>query len=531
MQQRDIRSFFLQDRTKWTDQALFEWETTSKNQKRYITYLLQQHSKGSNKCNSSLLYILGLTDQEPCDSVQRLGGSGLCDFDCDFDELERDQVISYLTQKFGEKNVARIGTFGRMKARAAIRAVARTLNYPYETGDKLASLILPPVAGRVQNLKTCYEKVEELNLFRKQTTTPEGIILQWAERFEDRLQSFGTHASGVIISSSPVFQTVPLALGKEEQPTTQWEMYAVEKAGLVKFDLLGLRVLTTIKHCISLIQQRHNRKVDIHNIPIDDSEVYQQLARGDTTGIFQVEGSSGIGDLLVRLKPTCLDDLSLLVAIYRPGPLASGMVDQLIQVRNKEVEATYLIPQLEPILQPTGGMIVYQEQVLEICKQLAGYSLGEADMMRRAIGKKKPEEMAKQREKFLTGMISHKFTEKQALELFNQIEAFADYSFNRCLPGNTLVKTIDSDKSINKIQQDLQLHKKIYTLAFNINNQSFYKDECVEIIDCGDQDFYLVTFDDGTTLECTLDHQFLCEDMIKHTLREILLLNLAILAM
>lgn len=448
----------------------------------------------------------------------------LPDLDLDFDETRRDEVISYLSRKYGQDNVSHIGTFGSMKAKAAIRAVTRTLEYPYEVGDKLANLVLPPIAGRTQNLQTCYKQVEELEKARHSPQT--SLILKWAESFEERIQNFGTHASGIVISDTPIKETIPLARSKD-QIVTQWEMYGVEKAGLVKFDLLGLRALTTIDKCLSLIHETTGQHINIFDIPVDDQDVYKQLSHGDTTGVFQLEGSSGITDLLIKLEPTCLEDMSLLVALYRPGPLASGMVTQLLDVRHGKQEPKYLLPELAPILQETGGMIVYQEQVLEIGKQLAGYTLAEADLFRRAVGKKKPEEMEKQRQKFLGGMKDKGFEESRAAELFEQIQAFADYGFNKCLTGETKIKTFPQSKTINQLKESRN-YTQIQAFDTTINQE--YLDDIVEIIDCGEQEVFEITLSNGIQVECTLEHQFLCSDLKKYSVKEILEMDLDLLS-
>jgi len=355
----------------------------------------------------------------------------MCDIDMDYPDDRREEVIEYLVDKFGENSVSRIGTFGTMKAKGAIRDITRCLGYDYEIGDKLSNLVLPPVSGQPQSLETCYEQVAELKQLRDTPGTPEAEVLRWAERLENRIRTSGTHASGVVISEGPVYERIPLMLGKDKKPTTQFEMNNVEEVGLIKFDILGLKALTTVDRCCKLIEQTRGTKIDPLEIPLDDEETFELLSRGETDGIFQLEGSSGLQDLTIRLRPRCLEDISLLVALYRPGPLATGMVDQVIKVRNLEVQAEYYIPELRPILEETAGCIVYQEQAMQIARDLAGYSMGEADTMRKAIGKKKAALMEEQRVKFVSGMVTNGFEEAKAQRLFGEIEGFAAYSFNR----------------------------------------------------------------------------------------------------
>jgi len=353
------------------------------------------------------------------------------DIDMDFCELRRNEVIEYVEQKYGRDKVAHIGTFGSLKSKASIRDVTRALGLPYALGDKLAKLTLDPIEGKSQSLQTCYEKVPELKNIRAGIVPQEQEILIWAEKMEDRIRSFGTHASGIVISKDKITRTLPLILGKDGAPTTQFEMNTVEKVGLIKFDFLGLRALTTIQRCVDIIKQRHNIDIEPLQIPVDDYEVYRKLQEGDVDGVFQLEGSSGMKDLLIKIKPNKLDDLALLVAVYRPGPLSSDMLQHYLKVRAGEASPIFAVPELEPILGDTDGMLIYQEQILEICKQLAGYTMGEADLMRRAVGKKKEKEMAAQEQKFKAGMAKNNIDIQDAHKIWEDIKAFAAYGFNR----------------------------------------------------------------------------------------------------
>lgn len=353
------------------------------------------------------------------------------DIDLDFDEIERGKVIEYIQSRYGQDCVAHIGTYGSMKARGSIRDVTRSLGLPYDTGDLLARLVLPPIAGKPQDLNTCYNKVPELKALRDKKG-PSADILNWAEKFEDRLRSFGVHPSGIVISDRPINTVVPIALGRDDIPTTQYEMHAIEELGLIKFDVLGLRALTTMKRCISFIEKDKNLRIDLSQIPVDDQKTYKLFQEGITESIFQMEGSQGIHDLTVQVNPKNLEDLSLIAALYRPGPLGcSGMVSQVVQVRNGSSEPQYLVKELEPILKETAGVMVYQEQIMEVCRELAGYTMAEADNMRKIIGKKLPKEMEKERSKFVKGMLKNKFPKGVADTLFSQIAEFALYSFNK----------------------------------------------------------------------------------------------------
>jgi len=352
------------------------------------------------------------------------------DIDIDICEARRDEVLQYIKDKYGKDKVAHIGTFNSMKAKGAIRDITRTLGLPYPIGDKLANLVLEPIAGKAQPLVTCYEKVPLLYNFRYGEMSQERQILEWAEKVENRIRSFGTHASGIVISPFPITQLTPLSLGKDNAPTSQFDMSNIEEIGLIKFDFLGLRAITTIKRCTDLIFEKHGIEINPLTIPLDDKETFDALQAGDVTGIFQLESSTGIRELLVQIRPTCLEDISTLVALYRPGPLGSNALQHYLKVRAGQANAKYTVPELKPILSKTDGMLIYQEQILEICKELAGYTMSEADLMRRAIGKKKPEEMEAQYIKFIQGMQNNGFSSTDAETIWHEIEFFAMYGFN-----------------------------------------------------------------------------------------------------
>jgi DNA polymerase-3 subunit alpha len=353
------------------------------------------------------------------------------DIDVDFPKDKRDRVIEYVRQKFGNDHVAQIGTFGTFKAKAAIRGVARTLSIPLSVADKLCKMYPKPEHGKDVPLAKAYEHVRELREFRDAIHTQEGQILRWAEKIEGRVASFGIHASGVVISAEPLAQTVPLARGKRDEVVTQWDMNNVEEVGLIKFDFLGLKTLTMMSTCIDLIQERTGEKIDLDDIDLEDEQVYSNLRKGDNIGLFQLEASGGMRDLMIKIRPTSIADLSALVAMYRPGPLASPKMPEYLAWRAGEMEPSYHHPDLSSVLKETGGWIVYQEQVLQIARDLAGYSLGEADLLRRAVGKKKEKEMIEHHEKFVEGMVSSGYTEGLAETLWLEILAFADYGFNK----------------------------------------------------------------------------------------------------
>jgi DNA polymerase III subunit alpha len=385
---------------------------------------------------SLVSYSLGITNLDPLkwnllfERFLNPDRISMPDIDIDIEKRFRPEVIEYLIQYYGSDKVAHIGTFNYMRAKAAVKSMARTLGHPFEVGDRLSKLTLDPIHGKPQPLKESLEKVEELAEIYAGPGA-EGEVLRWALRVEGLISSIGVHASGVIISTEPLIETVPLFLSKDGEATTQFEMTNVEEIGLIKFDLLGLDALTKMHRCIDIIKERHNQDIDINNINLDDDEVFAKLRSGDSVGIFQLEASTGMRDLMVQIRPTSLEDIAALVAIFRPGPLENPYKEIYLGVRAGTQEPEYLVPELEPILKTTGGWLIYQEQAMEIAKKLCGYTGGEADDLRKAIGKKIAEKMAKHESKFKNGWIKNGLPRDKGEELWKLIVAFASYGFNK----------------------------------------------------------------------------------------------------
>jgi len=349
------------------------------------------------------------------------------DIDVDFCIYGRERVIEYVRQKYGSENVAQIITFGTMQAKGALRDVGRALNIPYGEVDKIAKLV-PNVLGIT--LKQAIEQEPQLKaLIDKDAKIRELATISLA--LEGLTRHASTHAAGVVVTPKPLPEYLPLYVDpKSGGQVTQYPMKYVEKIGLVKFDFLGLKTLTVIENAVRLIREGKDEKFDLQLIPDDDKATFELLSHGETTGVFQLE-SSGMKEYLVKLKPNCFEDLIAMVALYRPGPLGSGMVDSFIKRKHGAEQFKYDFPQLEPILKDTYGVIVYQEQVMLIAQVLANYSLGAADLLRRAMGKKKPEEMAKQKKIFLAGAAENKLNLKKAESVFDLMEKFAAYGFNK----------------------------------------------------------------------------------------------------
>ena len=391
---------------------------------------------------SLVSYCLGITDLDPIhwdllfERFLNPDRISMPDIDVDFEKRYRDRVIEYVTQKYGADKVAHIGTFGKMRAKAAVKAACRMLDEPVALGAKLSKLLLGPVHGKPQPLSASLKKVRELRDALEHNPS-EAMVLRLAEKLENGISNIGIHASGIVVSNEPLMDTVPLYRGKNKEIVSQWEMNNIEEAGLIKFDFLGLDALDKIHRCIDLVNERNTSQFDdllsIEDIdPTDpDPKVFERLRAGDSVGIFQLEATGGMRDLLVQIRPTSVEDLVALVAIYRPGPLESDYKDTYLYVRAGVCEPEYLVPELEPILKRTSGWLIYQEQCMEIAKQLCGYTGGQADELRKAIGKKKKKLMDKHESMFKDGWRDSNLSSDSGDEMWRQMCAFAAYGFNR----------------------------------------------------------------------------------------------------
>ncbi len=351
----------------------------------------------------------------------------LPDIDIDFCFEKRDEVIRYVTGKYGKDNVTQIITFGQMRAKACIRDVGRALDMPYGDVDRIAKLVPNQLNITIEEALEQEPRLREL----KDRDRKVRELIEAAIALEGLPRHASTHAAGVVISNRPLVEYLPLYMNqKDEVVTTQYSMKDVEKIGLVKFDFLGLKTLTVIDKTVKLVGANRGESVDMDSLPLDDPATYRLLASGNTNGVFQLE-SSGLKDLLRKLKPETFEDLVAAVALYRPGPLQSGMVDDFINRKHGKVPIQYEVPELKEILENTYGVMVYQEQVMEIAKVLAGYTPGDADVLRKAMGKKIPEEMLSQRQKFLDGSRKKNIPQKKAEKIFDLMAKFAGYGFNK----------------------------------------------------------------------------------------------------
>jgi DNA polymerase-3 subunit alpha len=381
---------------------------------------------------SLVAYCLRITDVDPIaydlifERFLNPERVSLPDIDIDFCERRRGEVIEYVTHKYGRANVAQIITFGTMKARAVVRDVARVMDIPYADADRVAKAI-PPALDM-----TLAKALEENPALKEMEQKDERVreLLSVARRLEGMTRHASVHAAGVVIAPRPLTEFVPLYKSQKDEIVTQWAMKEVERVGLLKMDFLGLSTLTLIRDALDEIKRTEQFDLDIDAVMLDDAKTYKLFADGQTYGVFQFE-SAGMRELLRKAKPERLDDLIALNALYRPGPLKSGMVDDYIARKQGKTEVKYELTQLVPILGDTYGVIAYQEQVMRIAAVLAGFSMGQSDMLRKAMGKKDPVVMAKQRAAFMRGAQGNGISEKKATKIFDLMEYFAGYGFNK----------------------------------------------------------------------------------------------------
>src|SRR5271156_3043778 len=378
---------------------------------------------------SLVSYSLHITDVDPMQydllferflNPERIS---LPDIDIDFCMRRRGEVIEYVRQKYGEKNVAQIITFGTMAAKAVLKDAGRALDMPYGDVDKLAKLV--PLTLNI-SLEEALKQSPQLEAARKDERVKE--LIEVALRLEGLARHASTHAAGVVISPQPLTEIVPLYKSSKDEITTQYDMNALGRIGLLKMDFLGLTTLTVLDDAVKMIKKNRGVDFDLTLLPLDDAETYALFARGDTSGIFQFE-SHGMRDILKRYQPTRMEDLTALNALYRPGPIQGGMINEFIACKHGKKKVSYDLPELEEILSETWGVIVFQEQVMKIANRIAGFTRGEADILRSAMGKKKIEVMAAQRDKFLAGCAGRKVASKKAQKLFDLMEEFALYGF------------------------------------------------------------------------------------------------------
>ncbi|MEA3452999.1 MAG: DNA polymerase III subunit alpha [Patescibacteria group bacterium] len=469
---------------------------------------------GRGSAGGSLIaYLTGITNIEPVKydllferflNPERIS---MPDIDLDFADIGREKVIEYIGDKYGKDKVAQIITFGTMAARAAIRDVGRVLQYPYSMCDKIAKIIpfgfnLDQTLKQIPEFREMYESDDQIKR-----------LIDLAKKLEGVARHASTHACGLVISNKSLDQLVPLQHPTQSETgvVSQYEMHSIEDLGLLKMDLLGLKNLTVIENCIDLIEKIRNKKIDIDKIPQNDKKTYRLLQKAQTISVFQLE-SEGMRKWLRELQPSKFEDIIAMLALYRPGPMQ--FIPEYIARKRKRKKVEYVHPKLKKILEPTYGILVYQEQLMQIAQQIAGFSLSEADILRKAVGKKIKALLHTQKEKFISGAIEKGLEKNVAEKIWSWFLPFAQYGFNKCLTAETqIISPTGSIRSIEDIYKESKLKKAYYHTGKSVisldKNLKLKTGKILEINRNGKKPVYEITAYSGRKIKATTEHKFL----------------------
>ena len=475
-------------------------------------------------------YLLKITDIDPIkynlpfERFLNPSRVSMPDIDLDMETDRRDELINYTIEKYGRDHVAQVITFSEIRARSAVRDAARILDLPPQVGDKIAKAMPELHMGEPTPLYACMEHYDRYDFGYKNAEDVRNLydadpqakqVIDVAMGLEGLIRQDGIGAAAVVITPEPLTNFVPTQQKPDGPLITQYEKSTIEELGLLKMDFLGLRNLDIIENTLKMI----NYAIDIDNLPLDDPSVYKMLSDGDTVGVFQLQ-ESGCRSLLRRLQPRNIEDLAAVLALYRPGPMASNMHLDYADRRNGRQAVTYFHPDAEEILSATYGICLFQEQLMRVAQKFAGYSMADADILRKIIGKKLIDQMIEERKKFIDGCVSQGYSDELGEQIFDMIEGFASYGFSSCLTDDTLVRLASGElASIATIEDRLIDGEEV--LLESVIDGICFPDVCESVNYSGVQEVYEVTFDDESSIHATLDHEFMCVDGTYHTLSDI----------